>query len=158
MSHCARLLSDLSLIASTYFHLPIDEEEDQDIENYERKYLTWVAEPSGSSTRRTPQNDPPPKSAPQSPDSKGAEVVRAVLETDDLYQILGVPKQATLDKMTLRRAYLARSKACHPECVAILSILYILPYIQPVNFPTIRMQHMLFKKWQLHMMSSVNLH
>jgi curved DNA-binding protein CbpA len=40
-----------------------------------------------------------------------------VLATDDLYQILGLEKTAALDKMSLRRAYLSRSKACHPECV-----------------------------------------
>ncbi|KAH9481547.1 DnaJ-like protein subfamily C member 5-like protein [Psilocybe cubensis] len=96
--------------ASTYFHLPIDEEEDEDIENYERKYLTWVAEPSGSSSKREQSTNPNHDS-----DGRGAAVVRAVLENDDLYEILGVPKSATLDKMTLRRAYLSRSRACHPD-------------------------------------------
>ncbi|KAF8905013.1 DnaJ domain-containing protein [Gymnopilus junonius] len=98
--------------ASTYFHLPIDEEEDQDIENYERKYLTWVAEPSGSVTK---SNRPAIQNDHKVTDAKGATVVRAVLDNDDLYQILGVPKQATLDKMTFRRAYLSRSRACHPD-------------------------------------------
>ncbi|KAJ3514532.1 hypothetical protein NLJ89_g2320 [Agrocybe chaxingu] len=100
--------------ASTYFHLPIDEEEDEDIENYERKYLTWVAEPSGSSTKRSPS---PSSSRPSNHDTeeRGDAVVDMVLATDDLYQILGVSKDATLDKMTLRRAYLSRSKACHPD-------------------------------------------
>ncbi|KAJ7475676.1 DnaJ domain-containing protein [Mycena latifolia] len=65
--------------ASTYFHLPVDEEEDKDINEYQRKYITWV------------------------------------LAHDDLYQILGVSKSDNLDKMALRRAYLTRSRACHPD-------------------------------------------
>jgi len=97
--------------ASTYFHLPIDDEEDEDIENYERKYLTWVAEPSGSSTRPLPTN--PNADA----EDKGHDVVNLVLANDDLYDILGVTKHSTLDKIALRRAYLSRSKACHPEFV-----------------------------------------
>ncbi|TFK40058.1 DnaJ domain-containing protein [Crucibulum laeve] len=102
--------------ASTYFHLPIDEEEDADIQNYERKYLTWVAEPSGASTSRSH-----PSSSSESADQFGLsdaarrETLSIVLSNSDLYEILGVPKLPTLDKMTLRRAYLARSKACHPD-------------------------------------------
>ena len=99
--------------ASTYFHLPIDDEEDEDIENYERKYLTWVAEPSGSSTKPLP-TDPNPT---HDTEDKGRDVVNVVLENDDLYDILGVTKHSTLDKIALRRAYLSRSKACHPEFV-----------------------------------------
>lgn len=78
------------ITASTYFYLPVDEEEDQDIQNYERKYLTW-------------------------PSDRDNSVVKSVLSTDDLYQILGVSRQPTLDKISLRRAYLSRSKECHPE-------------------------------------------
>ncbi|KAF8807078.1 DnaJ-domain-containing protein [Phlegmacium glaucopus] len=92
--------------ASTYFHLPVDEEEDQDIQNYQRKYLTWVAEPS----TRTPPSPPPSKI-----NGRDNSVVKTVLSNDDLYQILGVSRQPTLDKMSLRRAYLSRSKACHPD-------------------------------------------
>ncbi|KAF8150571.1 DnaJ domain-containing protein [Crassisporium funariophilum] len=99
--------------ASTYFHLPIDEEEDEDIENYERKYLTWVAEPSGSSTKRARRNSTAPHN--HDADERDDSVVKTVLANDDLYEILGVSPQATLDKMTLRRAYLSRSKACHPD-------------------------------------------
>ncbi|KAF8962702.1 hypothetical protein BDZ97DRAFT_1939710 [Flammula alnicola] len=100
---------------STYFHLPIDEEEDEDIENYERKFLTWVAEPSGSSTKRSTDGPSSPHSNNHDTDERVAAVVKAVLANDDLYQILGVDKHATLDKMALRRAYLSRSKACHPD-------------------------------------------
>jgi len=101
--------------ASTYFHLPIDEEEDEDIEHYERKYLTWVAEPSGSIRNTEAHSSSSRKN--QDKNGKGAAIVRAVLAHDDLYDILGVSKQTKLDKMTLRRAYLSRSRACHPEYV-----------------------------------------
>jgi hypothetical protein len=95
-------LSLIHFTASTYFYLPVDEEEDKDIQNYQRKYLTWVAEPSSTS----PLHDT---------DEKDESVVKTVVSNDDLYKILGVSRQPTLDKMSLRRAYLSRSKACHPE-------------------------------------------
>ncbi|KAG5341575.1 hypothetical protein C0989_009277 [Termitomyces sp. Mn162] len=98
--------------ASTYFHLPIDEEEDADIESYQRKYLTWVAEPSGSSTAALPPAQPP-KNPPS--DSEKSKIVQQILELNDLYDILGVQKTPSLDRMTLRRAYLSRSRACHPD-------------------------------------------
>ena len=99
---CVLLVLLIHFPASTYFYLPVDEEEDQDIQNYQRKYLTWVAEPSDSS----PHHDE---------DERDNSVVKTVLSNDDLYKILGVSKQPTLDKMSLRRAYLSRSRACHPE-------------------------------------------
>ena len=98
-------LSLIHFTASTYFYLPVDEEEDKDIQNYQRKYLTWVAEPSDSSTS-SPHHDT---------DERDDSVVKTVVSNDDLYKILGVSRQPTLDKMSLRRAYLSRSKACHPE-------------------------------------------
>ena len=84
--------------ASTYFYLPVDEEEDRVIQNYQRKYLTWVAESSPHHARDD-------------------SVVNIVVSNDDLYKILGLSRQPTLDKISLRRAYLSRSKACHPEQV-----------------------------------------
>jgi hypothetical protein len=36
-------------------------------------------------------------------------------ENQDLYRVLGVERSSLHDKMALRRAYLARSKVCHPE-------------------------------------------
>ncbi|KAG6910000.1 hypothetical protein DXG01_014000 [Tephrocybe rancida] len=99
--------------ASTYFHLPIDEEQDADIESYERKYLTWVAEPSGSSTAALPPSEPTPQNSGTDPER--AKVVKQILEINNLYDILGVEKTPTLDRMTLRRAYLSRSRACHPD-------------------------------------------
>ncbi|GLB40580.1 putative dnaJ molecular chaperone homology domain [Lyophyllum shimeji] len=105
-------LSTASRTASTYFYLPIDEEQDADIESYERKYLTWVAEPSGSSTAALTPSPPPPNSG-SDPDK--AQIVQQILEINDLYDILGVKRSPNLDRMTLRRAYLSRSRACHPD-------------------------------------------
>lgn len=99
--------------ASTYFYLPIDEEEDADIENYQRKYLTWIAEPSGSSSSTRKPNTS--SSTPSTCSKDRTDILNAVLSSHDLYAILGVPKSASLDKMSLRRAYLARSKDCHPD-------------------------------------------
>ncbi|KAG6839896.1 hypothetical protein C0991_010678 [Blastosporella zonata] len=94
------------------YALSTDEEQDADIESYERKYLTWVAEPSGSSTPMLPPSLPPKSSAS---DTERAKIVQHILETTDLYEVLGVEKAPTIDRMTLRRAYLSRSRACHPD-------------------------------------------
>lgn len=99
--------------ASTYFYLPIDEEEDADIEKYQRKYLTWKAEPSGSSNSTQKSNTFSSTSPTFSKDR--ADILNIVLSSHDLYSILGVSKSASLDKMSLRRAYLSRSKDCHPD-------------------------------------------
>ena len=53
-----------------------------------------------------------PRAASKAPSSR---TIEEVLAQEDLYAILGVPHNDNLDKMELRRAYLARSKACHPE-------------------------------------------
>ncbi|KAF9223554.1 DnaJ-domain-containing protein [Gyrodon lividus] len=46
-----------------------------------------------------------------------SQEIREVLSSNDLYHILGVPHSPTMtiDRLTLRRAYLSRSKACHPD-------------------------------------------
>ncbi|KAF8349017.1 hypothetical protein F5887DRAFT_1059940 [Amanita rubescens] len=104
------MLSYALSTASTYFHLPIDEEEDADIEKYQRKYLTWVAEPPRSS---------PPAGAVSSSPTRNHEhrtaILKQIIACNDLYDILGIPKSVSLDRMMLRRAYLSRSKACHPD-------------------------------------------
>ncbi|KAG5637428.1 hypothetical protein H0H81_004635, partial [Sphagnurus paluster] len=113
---------------STYFYLPIDEQEDADIESYERKYLTWVAEPSSSprSSSCDHSNAASPsrcdcicqishENAYCKDDHEKAHIMRQILALTNLYDILGVKKSPRLDRMTLRRAYLARSRACHPD-------------------------------------------
>ncbi|KAG6844288.1 hypothetical protein H0H87_008157 [Tephrocybe sp. NHM501043] len=110
------------------YALSTDEEQDADIEAYERKYLTWVAEPSGSSTAALLPSPPPNNSATAS-DPERAKTVQHILEINNLYDILGVSNTPTLDRLTLRRAYLSRSRACHPECVlAFLLLSCLWPY------------------------------
>ncbi|KIJ14211.1 hypothetical protein PAXINDRAFT_79577, partial [Paxillus involutus ATCC 200175] len=41
--------------------------------------------------------------------------IREVLSSNGLYHILGVPYSPTIHQLTLRRAYLSLSKACHPD-------------------------------------------
>lgn len=77
-----------------------------------------MAEPS------TPVDNPPscpqPTGESSLSQSEQLRIVKSVISNNCLYDILGVPKAPTIDKMTLRRAYLARSKACHPEYVIFL--------------------------------------
>ncbi|KAJ7284837.1 DnaJ domain-containing protein [Mycena rebaudengoi] len=106
------MLSYALSTASTYFHLPVDEQQDKDIDEYQRKYITWSADPSSgpSSSSYSSSSSPPPP-----PHSESSPALKEVIANDDLYRILGVSKSDNLDKTTLRRAYLTRSKACHPD-------------------------------------------
>ncbi|KAG7089720.1 hypothetical protein E1B28_011375 [Marasmius oreades] len=111
------MLSYVFTTASSYFHLPVDEEEDKDILSWERKYITWTAEPSPASST-SPSTLPVFTIRPESEldaDSDINETVHEVLSNDDLYLILGVSRTISLDKITLRKAYLSRSRACHPD-------------------------------------------
>ncbi|KAJ7052503.1 hypothetical protein C8F01DRAFT_1332423 [Mycena amicta] len=94
-------------LASSYFHLPVDEQEDQEIAAYHRKRITYVSSSASASSSSTP----PTPSTSNNRDSALSEI----LATDDLYSILGVTKSDNLDKLKLRRAYLRRSRACHPD-------------------------------------------
>ena len=110
--------------ASSYFYLPIDDVLEDDPE-FGTKHISWESsnadsqdsddsDASWSSSSTFVPNDPPefrPKSKRTSP------VIEEVLAEDDLYKVLGIAKTSNIDRLTLRRAYLARSKACHPECV-----------------------------------------
>ncbi|EKM57819.1 uncharacterized protein PHACADRAFT_89464 [Phanerochaete carnosa HHB-10118-sp] len=42
-------------------------------------------------------------------------VIEEILSKNDLYEILGVSRKSALDRLVLRRAYLSRSRACHPD-------------------------------------------
>ncbi|KIY44118.1 DnaJ-domain-containing protein [Fistulina hepatica ATCC 64428] len=105
--------------ASSYFHLPVDEQEDQDIQSFQRRYLTWgTSIPSnadaGPSSRHA--SYPHPNTPCTSDVSEGRDsVLQVVLSNDDLYTVLGVSRTEVLDKVALRRAYLARSRLCHPD-------------------------------------------
>ncbi|KAE9403624.1 DnaJ-domain-containing protein [Gymnopus androsaceus JB14] len=102
--------------ATTYFHLPIDEEEDRDIRGYQRKYLTWKSEPSESPKSHRPSSEEVDSTVKNSRvEEERNKTLNVILDNDDLYMVLGVDKSKTIDKLTLRRAYLIRSRACHPD-------------------------------------------
>ncbi|KAF5367441.1 hypothetical protein D9758_003804 [Tetrapyrgos nigripes] len=107
------MLSFAFSTASTYFHLPVDEDEDKDIQSYQRKYLTWRTGTSTSSPSQTSphiQQDSDPHF-----DTAKNEILEHVLASEDLYKVLGISETANLDRVSLRRAYLLRSRACHPD-------------------------------------------
>ena len=115
--------------ASSYFHLPIDEDDDLDDDFIPRntRHISWVPADSDGSQSSDSASSSPPSSPPRAgpsklPDtttpttsSKSKAVINEILALNDCYAVLGVSRSSSLDKLTLRRAYLARSKACHPE-------------------------------------------
>ncbi|KAJ7581659.1 hypothetical protein C8J56DRAFT_249414 [Mycena floridula] len=107
------MLSYALSTASSYFHLPIDEEEDRNILGYERKYLAWNSPSSSSSCTASTSASVEPEVA--SMRGERDAVLLSILSTSDLYAVLGLARTNHLDKGTLRRAYLARSRACHPD-------------------------------------------
>ena len=62
--------------------------------------------PSSSTSATFPSAAHPPKSR---------AVIKEILAEDDLYKVLGINRASPADRLTLRRAYLSRSKSCHPE-------------------------------------------
>ncbi|TCD61494.1 hypothetical protein EIP91_008377 [Steccherinum ochraceum] len=110
--------------ASSYFYLPIDDtlEDDSD---FGTKHISWEgatgdgqdsddSDASWSSTSTFAPNDP--SEIPlRSTAKKSSPVIEEVLGEHDLYKVLGIAHTSSLDRLTLRRAYLARSKACHPD-------------------------------------------
>ncbi|RDX43789.1 DnaJ-domain-containing protein [Lentinus brumalis] len=106
--------------ASTYFYLPIEEDEDlldDDFMPPNTKHISWV--PADAT-----DTSPPPSSAagpskprerPPHAHAKTRAVINDILSQDDCYAVLGISQSARIDKLTLRRAYLARSRACHPD-------------------------------------------
>ncbi|KAH7873348.1 hypothetical protein F5879DRAFT_745619 [Lentinula edodes] len=111
------MLSYALSTATNLFHLPIDEEEDREIEGYQRKYLTWTSDQavgtSQASSSKAPNLDT--RSALSRAEDERNQTVNDILQNEDLYDVLGVDKSKALDKLALRRAYLVRSKACHPD-------------------------------------------
>ncbi|KAH9945484.1 DnaJ-domain-containing protein [Epithele typhae] len=106
--------------ASTYFHLPIEDDEgllDDDFIPPSTRYISWTPSNSPSSDSSSSSRPPSPPLKPsiprQSPHAKA--VITDILAENDCYAVLGIPRSPHLDKLTLRRAYLARSKACHPD-------------------------------------------
>jgi len=141
--------------ASNYFHLPIDEEEDADIAAYERKYLTWVADSRVSSPSSSLQEQSSShRSKRHACSADKSNPVQEILRTNNLYDLLGVPKSDNIDHMTLRRAYLARSRVCHPEFVPRPSSLLSSSNLTLVNSPMTQTRPTPSKRSPLPMTSS----
>ena len=106
--------------ASAYFYLPIDDEPHQDNSSTPSsctRSLSW----DGLEESSTDHSDDS-FTRPASPITSGSrhrrqQEITDILEQKDLYNILGLSRTPAPDKMELRRAYLSRSRACHPEYV-----------------------------------------
>ncbi|EJD49027.1 DnaJ-domain-containing protein [Auricularia subglabra TFB-10046 SS5] len=91
-----------------------------------RTYLTSIFYPAPSSKHQRPTSalvvqltqdgQPPLPTAfePRCTDKRYATIDH-ILALDDLYEVLGLQNSPKLDAHTLRRAYLLRSRACHPD-------------------------------------------
>ncbi|KAI0774986.1 hypothetical protein BD413DRAFT_689403 [Trametes elegans] len=115
--------------ASTYFYLPIDEddgllERDPRASPYTTKHLPWISpdptdsddsDASSSPSRSSTPVSHPTRAGPAPPPRKSKTVISEILAQNDCYAVLGISRSARTDKASLRRAYLARSKACHPD-------------------------------------------
>ncbi|KAI0366321.1 DnaJ-domain-containing protein [Pilatotrama ljubarskyi] len=115
--------------ASSYFHLPIDEDEalleeqDSPAPPY-TKHLPWLSpdatDSDDSDTSSTPSGSSSPgpsqhRAGPPPPPKRSKAVICEILAQNDCYAVLGISRSSRIDKAALRRAYLARSKACHPD-------------------------------------------
>ena len=149
--------------ATAYFYLPIDDEPHQDDPSTPSsctRSLSW----DGSEESSTDHSDDS-FTRPASPITHGRrhrrqQEIADILEQKDLYNILGLSRAPPPDKMELRRAYLSRSRACHPECVFDSFILYSivlmfsLPFYLIASFLIILKQPTHFKKFPSRIMFS----
>lgn len=131
------MLSGLLSLASnpicTYFYPPIEDEEEE--EKYRRyssvpKHIDWkpLDPPDSKPAANNCQNPLSGSHCPLSPlgqscgccgkpsEPNRLRVIEDILSEDDLYKVLGVQRVVgPIDKETLRRAYLTRSRKCHPD-------------------------------------------
>lgn len=142
-------------IAYSFFHLPVLVDEDkiaQDIPIHP-KHIAWSPEPCSSAQEQKYCDSL--KSSTSDGSFHTSEMLQ-VLSSDDLYYILGIPRSPTIDKVTIRRAYLSRSRACHPEYVPgtyALTVSHFCLYL--ANCLETPMRRMRSKKSPLHTTSSV---
>ncbi|KAI0648882.1 DnaJ-domain-containing protein [Trametes meyenii] len=117
--------------ASSYFHLPIDEDEQLSEKGTShttpypnRKPLPWISpdatdsDDSDSSSAPSGSSTPGPsrfRAGPAPPPKRSKAVISEILAQNDCYAVLGISRSVRIDKASLRRAYLARSRACHPD-------------------------------------------
>ncbi|CAL1715972.1 unnamed protein product [Somion occarium] len=121
-------ISTIITSASSYFYLPVDEdaEDSDDSLDLERvpRHISWsssdsteyedscFSSTSSSSSSSSIASDYTP--SPPRP-SKNRSLIKEILAEDDLYKVLGISRSTPVDRLILRRAYLSRSKACHPD-------------------------------------------
>ncbi|KAI0292188.1 hypothetical protein BC826DRAFT_1097979 [Russula brevipes] len=107
--------------ASAYFHLPIDDEpylsepSTSTISCPYTRSLSWDASEESSTDHSDDSSTRPPSPITSRSRHRRQQEIADILEQKDLYNILGVSRAAASDKMELRRAYLSRSRACHPD-------------------------------------------
>ena len=99
-----------SRVASAYWPFPVVA--DEHALTIRSESINWLPRP----------RSPDPFEPLPSGQSQGDQVICNVLSSNDLYYILGIPRSSAVDGLTLRRAYLSRSKVCHPECVSSLLV------------------------------------
>lgn len=101
--------------ASDYFYLPIDDEqvEEEPLPPHS-KHIQWDEDQDSSRSSSCSSSSSHAKPSKQRQRQRRAAIAE-ILAQNDLYKILGVQRGQNLDKMELRRAYIARSKACHPD-------------------------------------------
>ncbi len=124
------LTQKLPLATSYFYYLPVDDDPSEPSDPTSGCSLTWPLElkesessefsfSSASSSSSSLSSDfsplPPPKP------TRTHAVIEEILAQNDLYLILGLSRTSDLDRLTLRRAYLSRSRACHPESVFLTS-------------------------------------
>jgi hypothetical protein len=110
-----RSTENLNPTASSFFHLPTDGE-DKTAENLpiHPKHIAWSPQHRSSAQEQKCCNSS--RSSTSDGRFQTPEMLQ-VLSSDDLYCVLGIPRSPSIDKVTIRRAYLSRSRACHPEYV-----------------------------------------
>ncbi|GBE88484.1 hypothetical protein SCP_1303000 [Sparassis crispa] len=111
----------MQFLSSSYFHLPIDEDEDG-AHAESSKHISWApaddldSDSDGSLPSSSSSSSLHSQYGPTPPPARtNKAVINQILNENDLYRILGISRTARIDKLSLRRAYLARSKACHPD-------------------------------------------
>ncbi|KAH9999234.1 hypothetical protein BJV74DRAFT_883037 [Russula compacta] len=114
------MFSSVLSSALTYFYLPIDDEphlsepSTSTISCSYTRSLLWDGSEESSTDHSDDSLTPSSPTTSRSRQQRQQEIAD-ILEQKDLYHILGLSRAAASDKMELRRAYLSRSRACHPD-------------------------------------------
>jgi hypothetical protein len=108
--------TDSTTVASSFLHLRASDDEHNAIDNVpiHPKHIAWS--PQSYPIAEEQKYCDTSKCSPSDDRFYTPEMLQ-VLSSDDLYCILGVSRSPTVDRVTIRRAYLSRSRACHPEYV-----------------------------------------